>query len=85
MAAAGKIHLRGVLAGANFLLDLPLWFHDLFGLHERKLLGNDLQRNPVDLPGLWGHPQFRKRLMAVGPASRSVEIAACGGRLGTGE
>ena len=48
--------------GANFLLDLPLWFHDLFGLHGRKLLGNDLQRNPVDLPGLRGHPQFRKRL-----------------------
>ena len=52
----------GVLAGANFLLDLPLWFHDLFGLHGRKLLGNDLQRNPVDVPGLRGHPQFRKRL-----------------------
>ena len=62
MAAAGKIHLLGVLAGANFLLDLPLWFHDLFGLHGRKLLGNDLQRNPVDVPGLRGHPQFRKRL-----------------------
>ena len=42
MAAAGKIHLHGLFTGANFLLDLPLWFHDLFGLHGRKLLGNDL-------------------------------------------
>ena len=42
MAAAGKVYMQRLLAGAEFLLDLPVRFHDLFGLHGRKYLGNDL-------------------------------------------
>ena len=42
MAAAGKVYMQRLLAGAEFLLDLSVRFHDLFGLHGRKFLGNDL-------------------------------------------
>ncbi|SPJ16412.1 hypothetical protein SBDP2_90007 [Syntrophobacter sp. SbD2] len=42
MAAAGKVYMQRLLAGAKFLLDVSVRFHDLFGLHGRKFLGNDL-------------------------------------------
>jgi hypothetical protein len=42
MAASGKVCLCGLRSGAAFLLDLPLRFHDLLGLHGGKFLGNDL-------------------------------------------
>ena len=42
MAEAGKLYMQRMLAGAEFLLDLSVRFHDLFGLHGRKFLGNDL-------------------------------------------
>jgi hypothetical protein len=42
MAAAGKVYLRCLLAGTAFLLDLSVRVHDLFGLHGRKFLGNEL-------------------------------------------
>jgi hypothetical protein len=42
MAAARQIHMRRLLAGAGFLLDLSLWLYDLFGLYGRKFLGHDL-------------------------------------------
>ena len=60
VAAAGKIYLRCVRPGAFILLDLPMRFHDLFGLHGGKLLGDDLQRHSLDVPRLWSHPKFWK-------------------------
>ncbi|MGO9556547.1 MAG: hypothetical protein ACLP2U_16170 [Syntrophobacteraceae bacterium] len=42
MAAAGKVYMQRLLAGADFLLDLSVRFYDLLGLHGRKFLGNDL-------------------------------------------
>jgi hypothetical protein len=42
MAAAGKIYMQRLLAAAEFLLDMSVRFHDLFGLHGRKSLGDDL-------------------------------------------
>lgn len=60
VAAAGKIYLQHVRSGAALLLDMPLWVYDLFGLHGGELLGNDLQRHSLDLPGLWGYPQLWK-------------------------
>jgi hypothetical protein len=47
-------------------------------LHGRKLLGNDLQRNPVDMPGLRGHPQFRKRLSRSAESRKQNEWKTCG-------
>jgi hypothetical protein len=42
MAAARKVCVLHLFKGAEFLLDLYVWFYDLLGLHGRKLLGNDL-------------------------------------------
>ena len=42
MAAARKVCLLNLLAGADFLLDLSMRVYDLFRLHGRKFLGNDL-------------------------------------------
>jgi hypothetical protein len=42
MAAAGKVCMLCLLEGAEFLLDLHVRVHDLFELHGRKSLGNDL-------------------------------------------
>jgi len=62
MAAAGKILMRCVREGTDFLLELSLWIYDLFGLHGRKFLGDDMQRNSVDVSGLRRHSQFWERL-----------------------
>jgi hypothetical protein len=42
MAATGKLYMQRLFAGTDFLLDLSVRFHDLFGLHGRKFLGDDL-------------------------------------------
>ena len=42
VAAAPKVRVLRLLQRADFLLDLSLRVHDLFGLHGRKFLGNDL-------------------------------------------
>jgi hypothetical protein len=42
VAEAGKVYMQRLLAGADFLLDMSVRFYDLFGLHGRKFLGNDL-------------------------------------------
>jgi len=60
VAAAGKIYLQHLWAGRAILLDLPLRFYDLFGLHGGEFLGDDLQRHSLDLPGLRSYPQLRK-------------------------
>jgi hypothetical protein len=42
MAASESVRLFDVQQGPALLLDVPVRFHDLFRLHGRKLLGNDL-------------------------------------------
>jgi hypothetical protein len=37
----------------HILLDVPVWLQHLSGLHARKHLGDVLQRDHLDLPGLW--------------------------------
>jgi hypothetical protein len=43
-------------------------------------VGHDLQRNPVDLPGLRRHPEFWKRLRAAGRWDRRPTLAKPRGR-----
>jgi len=42
VVAAPKVRVLRLLQRADFLLDLSLRVHDLFGLHGRKLMGDDL-------------------------------------------
>ena len=62
MAEAEGVYLCDVQAKTAFLLDLPVWVHDLFGLYGGEFLGYDLQWHHVDVSGLWRHTQFWKRL-----------------------
>jgi len=44
-----------VLPGnVSVLLDVPMRFFDLPGLHGGKFLGDVLQRDYLAVPGLWG-------------------------------
>jgi drug/metabolite transporter (DMT)-like permease len=38
----------------SLLLDVPLWFHDLPGVHGRECVGHVLQRHYMAVSGLWG-------------------------------
>jgi len=71
VAAAGKIFLLCLLEGAKFLLDLYVRVHDLFALHGRKPLDDDLQWDSVDMPGLRSDPRFRQRLKPSPGARRT--------------
>ena len=42
VAAAGKVRMLRLLERTAFLLELHVRIHDLFGLHGRKFMGNDL-------------------------------------------
>jgi len=46
----GKVHMLRVWKRTAFLLVVPMWFHDLFGMHGRKLVGHDLQWHHMDMP-----------------------------------
>jgi len=37
------------------LLVMPLWISNLLDVHERNHVGNDMQRDHLAVPGLWGY------------------------------
>lgn len=81
MEAFREIRLCDMRPGAVVLLDMPVRIHDLFRLHGREFLGHDLQRDHLDLPGLWSNPKLWKRLTilernAVMERNRVVIIGA---------
>ncbi|MBW1742072.1 MAG: hypothetical protein JRJ47_01395 [Deltaproteobacteria bacterium] len=43
-----------------FLLDMSLWFSDMLCMHGGELVGDDVQRHYLGLPGLWRAARFRK-------------------------
>ncbi|MCK8601225.1 hypothetical protein [Desulfoferrobacter suflitae] len=58
MASAQILQVRHLRARTALLLELPVRVHDLLGLHGRKLLGHDLQRDYLDVPGLRRHSEL---------------------------
>ena len=71
------LHLSCVWGLPSLLLDVPMWFSDMPCLYGRKSLGDELQRDHVDLPGLWT-PVWVWESVISSPRGRREWVAASG-------